>query len=107
MFIGDFLLGRGRAPTRSMGQNGARSLTPVQLDVQQHGTDGVLGSLSKEGVCFSGKASPPIIPASKTLLVFQRLGVLVIVHSASKSRLICTVRAQSGLDRWMENSKVQ
>ena len=36
-------------------QNGARSLTPVQLDVEQHGTDGVLGSLSKGDVCFSGE----------------------------------------------------
>ena len=29
----------------------------------------------------------------------------MIVHDASKSRLTCTVRAQSGLDRWMENFK--
>jgi hypothetical protein len=58
-------------------QNGARSLTPVRLVVQRHGTDGVLGSLSTGGVCFSGKVRLlQQFPRQKRSLFFNDLELL-------------------------------
>jgi hypothetical protein len=52
----------------------SRFFTPIQLGIQQHGTDGVLGSLSKGTRLLFWQGAPlPTIRVLKTLLVFNDL----------------------------------
>src|SRR5258707_15294149 len=106
--ISQRLLGRQILSTRPMHPKMERFLTSVQLGFQQHGTDGLLGSLSKrDAPAFQVRCAASNNSGVKNASCFSTTWSPMIVLSASKFGLICTVRAQSALSRWIENSKVQ